>query len=82
MPDNNIHQMPPRNINVSLEQTMEVSCNECQCKDFVQVLRLRKASGLLTGQDKPSYIPIPVFACNACGHVNQEFLPQEIKSLD
>ncbi len=70
------------NINVSLDQTLEVLCQKCNGKDFVQVLRLRKASGLLIGQDKPSYIPIPVFACNGCGHVNEEFLPKEIKTLD
>lgn len=71
-----------QNLNISLEQTSEVVCSSCGHKNFVQVLRLRKASGLLTGQDKPSYIPIPVFACNGCGHVNEEFLPREIKSLD
>lgn len=71
-----------QNLNISLEQTTEVLCGSCDHENFVQVLRLRKASGLLTGQDKPSYIPIPVFACNECGHVNEEFLPREIKSLD
>jgi hypothetical protein len=27
----------------------------------------------------PSYIPIPVFACLKCNHVNKEFLPREIQ---
>ena len=71
-----------QNINISIEHTLEVVCQNCGGKNFVQVLRLRKASGLLTGQDKPSYIPIPVFACNGCGHVNEEFLPKEVKPLD
>ena len=71
-----------QNINISIDQTVEVMCGDCRGKNFVQVLRLRKASGLLTGQDKPSYIPIPVFACNGCGHVNEEFLPKEVKTLD
>jgi hypothetical protein len=25
-------------------------------------------------------IPIPVFACQKCGHVNEKFLPAELKN--
>jgi len=71
-----------QNINVDINQTLPVLCEECSGKYFDQTLLIRKASGLLTGQSKPSYIPIPVFACKSCGHVNGDFLPKEISSLD
>ena len=71
-----------QNINVDINQTTSVTCEECQGTYFEQALVIRKASGLLTGQSKPSYIPIPVFKCSKCGHVNGEFLPKEIQSLD
>ena len=69
-------------LNVDIKQTQSVTCDECGGVYFDQALIIRKASGLLTGQAKPSYIPIPVFKCIECGHVNGEFQPKEIQSLD
>lgn len=63
-------------INISLDQTTNVTCNECENLYFTQQLRLQKVSGLLTGQAQPSYMPVPVFACAKCGHVNSEFEAQ------
>jgi len=70
------------NINVDLSQTAPVLCEECSGTYFDQALVIRKVSGLLTGQGKPGFVPIPVFRCAECGHVNKEFLPKEIQSLD
>lgn len=67
--------------NVPYEQTTAVECEECGHNMFQQALHLRKASGLLTGTGQTSYIPIPVFACLKCNHINQEFLPKESPSL-
>lgn len=67
-------------INLSLDQTSEVLCESCSNKYFTQGLYIRKASGVLTGSPNPSYIPIPVFLCTKCNHVNDEFLPVEIKN--
>jgi len=72
----------PTQLNVSLDQTDEVSCQSCGHRYFHQALYIRKASGLLTGTGQTSYIPIPVFACDKCSHVNTEFLPREVQALD
>jgi len=40
---------------------------------------LRKASRFITGTAQDALIPIPVFACSKCGHVNEEFLPSQLK---
>ena len=69
-------------VNIDINQTQAVVCEECNHVHFEQVVVLRKASGLLTGTGQPTYIPIPVFACTKCGHVNAEFLPKEVKDLD
>jgi|14_taG_2_1085336.scaffolds.fasta_scaffold05606_8 uncharacterized Zn finger protein len=69
-------------LNVDINQTQSVTCEECGGVYFEQGLILRKASGILTGTGKTSYIPIPVFNCRECGHVNQEFRPKEVKDLD
>lgn len=74
--------MQQQNLNVDINQTTGVTCDECGGVYFDQSLILRKVSGLISGTGKPSYIPIPVFACKKCGTVNEEFLPKEVKSLD
>lgn len=67
------------NINIPLDQTDEIRCNKCDGTFFASSLYIRKASGFLTGTGKPSYIPIPVFSCINCGHVNKEFMPREVR---
>ena len=68
-------------INVSLDQTTQVECDECGHNMFTQALHLRKVSGFLSGTGTPSYMPIPVFACQKCDNVNTEFLPKETPKL-
>jgi|TARA_R100000030_G_scaffold98081_1_gene87649 uncharacterized Zn finger protein len=69
-------------LNVDISQTSGVTCEECGGVYFENGLIIRKASGLLTGTGQPTYIPIPVFNCRKCGHVNSEFLPKELTKLD
>ena len=69
-------------VNVDFSQTEGVTCEECGGVYFTEGLVIRRASGLLTGTGKPTYIPIPVFNCRECGHVNAEFLPKEFTNLD
>lgn len=73
--------MQQQTINIPIEDTTPVLCEECNNTYFEQAVLLRKVSALLSGTGQTSYLPIPVFACNKCGHVNEEFKPREIKSL-
>jgi len=70
------------NVNVDISQTTPVLCEECGGTYFEQAMVLRRVSAILTGQGKPGYMPIPVFRCADCGHVNKDFLPKEVQSLD
>lgn len=68
-------------INLTIDQTQPVECEKCNHNVFQEGLIIRKASGLLTGTGQPTYMPIPIFACQKCKHVNTEFLPKELKDL-
>ena len=67
---------------IDISKTDPVICEECGSTYFEQVLHLRKASGIITGTGQTTYIPIPVFACKKCGHINQEFQPKEGNRLE
>lgn len=63
-----------------ISQTSEIVCENCGKKVFAQGVALRKVSALMTGTGQPGIIPIPLFYCVGCGHVNSEFLPVEMRN--
>ena len=71
----NKEQQPQMNIDFS--KTEPNVCNECENDTFSQVFKIRKLSALLSPTGKETMIPIQVFACAKCGHINPEFLPKE-----
>lgn len=68
-------------LNIGINETTAVVCEECNHTFFEQALHIRRVSGILTGTGQPSFMPIPVFSCKKCGHINTEFLPKEIKDI-
>jgi len=68
----------PMNLNISLDKTLGVTCEQCECPTFIEVTFLRKVSKFITGTDQDALIPISSFACSKCGHVNQEFQPKNL----
>lgn len=64
------------NLNISLDKTTSIACDECGNETFTQVLFLRKASKFLTGTAQDALVPIPTFACAKCDYVNEEFQPK------
>lgn len=67
---------------IDLSKTSPIVCDECGHNVLQEGVMLRKASRFLTGDAMDSLIPIPVFACAKCGHVNEEFIPGPLKNLD
>ena len=72
--------MEQQQLNISLDKTTAVVCEKCDSSSFVEGTLLRKASRFVTGTAQDALIPIPVFVCSKCGHVNEEFLPMQLKT--
>ena len=68
--------MSDNNVNVPLELTKALSCDKCKNEVFVPGFLIRRASKLLTGTAQDALIPINVFSCAKCGHVNDRFMPK------
>lgn len=62
-----------------ITQTTAESCDSCKGEAFIEAIVLRKVSALLTETGKEGYLPVQVFACAKCGHVNTHFLPAELR---
>jgi uncharacterized Zn finger protein len=67
-------------LHVSLDKTTAMTCDECGHEVFQEGMMLRKVSKFLTGNPQDGLVPIPVFMCTKCGHINQEFLPKELQT--
>ncbi len=58
---------------IDFSKTSEICCEACGGKTFKQTLLLRKMSALVAPGGQETIIPMQVFACEKCGHVNKEF---------
>ena len=58
---------------IDFSKTTEIKCEACDSSTFKQTLLLRKMSALVAPNGQETIIPMQVFACEKCGHVNTEF---------
>jgi uncharacterized Zn finger protein len=68
------------NLNIDLESCENLLCHKCGNATFEQVRMIKKVSALVSPNGKEGYVPVPIFACNACGEVPPEFLTKKVKS--
>jgi hypothetical protein len=69
------------NINVSLDKTTEIKCNECDNNTFIDGVMLRKVSKFLVGSPQDALIPIQIMVCIKCHTPLEETLPIQLKQL-
>ena len=65
--------------NIDLTHAKTLECEKCGCKAFKQTLMLKKLSALLSPTGQEAIVPVGVFACDHCGHVNKEFRDADIQ---
>jgi uncharacterized Zn finger protein len=58
---------------IDFSKTTEIKCEACGGQTFKQTLLMRKMSALVAPNGQETIIPMAVFACEKCGHVNKEF---------
>ena len=64
-------------MNVDFSQTTAEVCEACENDTFIPSFKIRKLSALLSPHGKETMIPMQVFACAKCGHINKEFQLKE-----
>ena len=62
---------------IDMSQTTPIKCEQCENQTFKNTLIIRKLSALVSPNGQEQYIPVAVFACEKCGHVNSEFVDME-----
>ena len=65
--------------NIDLTHAKTLQCEKCEGVGFRQTMMLKKLSPLVSPSGQEAIIPVGVFACDSCGHVNKEFQEADIK---
>ena len=63
---------------IDFSKTSEIKCEVCLNDTFEQSLMLRKLSALVSPTSQETIVPVQVFDCKKCGHVNSEFRQSEL----
>ncbi len=62
---------------VSYGQTDAMKCEKCESEVFQPAVLLRRVSALVSPSGKETVMPVQVFACIKCNHVNEDMYPIE-----
>ena len=65
--------------NIDLTHAKDIICEKCEGKGFRQTMMLKKLSPLMSPTGQETLIPVGVFACEACSHINKEFEEADIQ---
>ena len=61
--------------NFDLSQAEDVTCEKCSNAYFESAFLVKRVTALSSPTGQEGIIPIPVFVCKGCGHINEEFAP-------
>jgi uncharacterized Zn finger protein len=62
---------------IDLRTCPTIKCEKCGSIYFREVTYLKSVSAFLTGSPEDTTVPLPIYKCDECGHVNSGFNPFE-----
>jgi len=65
---------------VDLRTCPTIKCEKCNSIYFREVIYLKSVSAIMTGSSEDTTVPLPIYKCDECGHVNSGFNPFEEKT--
>lgn len=60
---------------IDIRTLPNVECEECHSLNFRSIVRLKRISPLISGNSKEEFVPIELFVCDKCGHLNKNLNP-------
>ena len=63
-----------QNINIDLKNVKNLECDECQSQTFEPAFMIKHISALMSPNGQETLMPVQLFKCTECGHINEKFL--------
>jgi len=73
----NLNPTQQQNININPKDLEDMLCSKCKCQTFEPVFLFKKLSAVLSPAGKDTIIPMQVYKCSDCSHIDEGFLPKE-----
>lgn len=64
-------------VQINPNDLTDVLCEKCDNQTFVPAFIFKMLSAVLSPSGKESLIPLQVYSCTKCGHINSGFLPKD-----
>ena len=61
-------------LNIDLSNVDNIACEECEGDTFSPSFIIKQLSALMSPSGKETLIPLQIFKCDKCGHINKLFL--------
>jgi hypothetical protein len=61
-------------VNIDLKSAEDINCDECENAYFVPAFMIKRVSPLVSPVGQEMMVPVQLFQCASCGHVNKKFL--------
>tara|TARA_R110002051_G_scaffold324985_2_gene424972 strand:- start:3236 stop:3484 length:249 start_codon:yes stop_codon:yes gene_type:complete len=76
----NLNPAQQQNININPKDLEDMLCSKCNCQTFEPVFLFKKLSAVLSPSGKDTIIPLQVYKCTECAHIDEGFLPKDAPS--
>ena len=63
-------------VSINPSDLTDVMCEKCDNQTFTLVFLFKKLSAILSPSGKETLVPLQVYACAKCDHINEGFLPK------
>ena len=64
-------------VNINPNDLEDIVCDKCGSQCFQPVFLFKKLSAILSPTGNENIIPLQIYRCADCGHINDMFLPKE-----
>ena len=81
-----MNQQNDPQVKINLADLADIKCDKCGDVRFEPIYLMKRLSALLSPTGKEEIVPLgppvapPIFACYNCGHINEDFIPQPLRT--
>jgi len=77
-----MNQAQDEQMQINPNDLEDVGCDKCSSQCFEQTFLFKKLSAVLSPSGQETMIPLQIYRCADCGHINEIFLPKQTQPID
>jgi DNA-directed RNA polymerase subunit RPC12/RpoP len=75
-------QMNTSKVQINPNDLEDVVCDKCGSQCFEPTFLFKRLSAVLSPTGQETMVPLQIYRCADCGHINDIFMPKEKPGLD